>query len=369
MSIENEPEEKMIKKRKSKKSEIQNTVEVEIIDENYSSDSSNMSVKELLAEYNTIQEEVYSKSFISSDFTIKGMDDINQLISDAVLQIDEFTNNGKADSFFGRITNKAVKIFDPKDAWLGKWANKARENALNADLQNKTPDEIVNLIKSAIELKLKDIEGLVKKLYQEKEINNDRISYYRNILKKAQNIFNNSAEDTEENFSAQMLITRIQGSIIELESTINMDINPLITSSKIAAEKIAAELPTLSTKLKGKLNIKAIQQQLSDVTSVTQIAADLYQVVDEKVTQSVQETTLQTLDMLSNSGVNVAVLKQKMKRDDEFKQKLLNKVDTIKREVNKEFNEIQNISATMLEHNKTKTELFLESYSSSDLTK
>lgn len=360
--------EKPTKKRKTIKKQIKNTeiVETEVI-ESISDNEIKQTVQNLLDEYNKSQDDGFNESFIISNYTISGMDEINKMVAEAALQIDEFANNGKPEGFFSRITSTAIKTFDPKDSWIGKWAKGARDNAKRAEFEGKTPDEIVSSIKKAIEDKRQEIQKLVSNLFKEKNRHIERIKYYENVSLKAKNILVNTKDDTEENFNAKMLVTMIEGNIIELKSTIETDINPLIAGAKISVERIGAKLPSLASKLKGKLNIKAIQQQLSDLNSITQVATDLSNMVDEKVTQSVQETTLQTLDMLKDTGVDISKLKNKIKRDEEFKKKLLAKVDDVKTEVNKEFENIQQISNSLISHNKNKTELFLESYSNSEL--
>jgi septum formation inhibitor MinC len=154
---------------------------------------------------------------------------------------------------------------------------------------------------------------------------------------------------------------------MELQNDIETDINPLITNAKMVVNDLTSKMPTVISKLKGKLNIKTIQQQLSDLTNSAQILTELSDVVDEKVTASIQSTTLQTLDMLKNTGVNVGALKNKINRDEEFKMQLLKKIESVRESKQREFKEITALSQNVLENKKTSTQLFLDSYSSNTI--
>ena len=337
-------------------------VETEVIEMKESQNLVN--IQELLNSYNEFQKDGLGETSISSKFTLNGLDEINELVIEAAIKIDKFTSNGDKKGFFSNISSKAVKTFDPKDAWLGKWFKKASENAKVNDLGNQTPDEIMKNVKDVIEKKKDEVSKLVVDLFKEKKIYLERIETYKKIATKAEHIYNNTSPDTEENFNAQILLTKLKGAIMELQNDIETDINPLITNAKMVVNDLTSKMPTVISKLKGKLNIKTIQQQLSDLTNSAQILTELSEVVDEKVTASIQSTTLQTLDMLKNTGVNVGALKNKINRDEEFKMQLLKKIESVRESKQKEFKEITALSQNVLENKKTSTQLFLDNYSS-----
>ncbi len=354
------------KKKTKKKVEIIENVEVmednEIIDTSVEGEEIDpkRDIQSLLKLYNESQDDY---SFISSDYTISAMDEVNTLIADALIKIDELSTNGKKEGLFGKMSSSLVKTIDPKDSWIGKWVNNAKESIKRSEFEGKTPEEIVSIVKKIITDKRVEVQELVSKLYKEKESCINKISYYEEISSKAKTILNATEEDTEENFNAKLLVTMVEGNIIDLKNIVDTRINSLISIAKLTVERIGARLPSLTSKVQNNLDIQLSAQQVSDLNSITQIFADLSDTLDERATIGVQETVLQALDMVKGTGVNLTKLNNKIKRDDEYKKKLIAKVEEVKAEVNRELVGVQQISNRIANHNKSKTELFLESYS------
>ena len=354
-------------KRKTKK-KVEIIESIEVVEDNEVIDTSvegeeidpKRDIQSLLKLYNESQDDY---SFISSDYTISAMDEVNTLIADALIKIDELSTNGKKESLFGKVSSSLVKTIDPKDSWIGKWVNNTKESIKRSEFEGKTPEEIVSIVKKIITDKRVEVQELVSKLYKEKESCLGKISYYEEISSKAKTILNVTEEDTEENFNAKLLVTMVEGNIIELKNIVDTRINSLISIAKLTVERIGARLPSLTSKVQNNLDIQLSAQQVSDLNSITQIFADLSDTLDERATIGVQETVLQALDMVKGTGVNLTKLNNKIKRDDEYKKKLIAKVEEVKAEVNKELIGVQQISNRIANHNKSKTELFLESYS------
>ena len=96
-----------------------------------------------------------------------------------------------------------------------------------------------------------------------------------------------------------------------------------------------------------------------------QIFVELANVVDEKVTTSIQQTTLETLESIKKGGINIQALQNKIKRDDSYKVELLKKIDDVRTTKAKEFKSITDLTQRAIT-SKTETEKFLENYSSSN---
>ena len=359
-------------KRKTKK-RVEIIESIEVVEDNEVIDTSiegeeidpKRDIQSLLKLYNESQDDY---SFISSDYTISAMDEVNNLIADALIKIDELSTNGKKESLFGKVSSSLVKTIDPKDSWIGKWVNNTKESIKRSEFEGKTPEEIVSIVKKIITDKRVEVQKLVSKLYREKESCLNKISYYEEISSKARTILNATEEDTEENFNAKLLVTMVEGNVIDLKNIVDTRINSLISIAKLTVERIGARLPSLTSKVQNNLDIQLSAQQVSDLNSITQIFADLSDTLDERATIGVQETVLQALDMVKGTGVGLDKLNAKIKRDEEYKKKLIAKVEEVKAEVNKELIGVQQISNRIANHNKSKTELFLESYSANKNT-
>ena len=327
-----------------------------------STTSTKISIQELQDEFNKYQTDGFESKSISSEFTLKGLDEINELVANAAIQIDEFVNNGKKEGFLSRTKSKALAILDPKDRWIGKWADNAAKETKKEDLTNKTIDEIVNVVKKNIEQKRDEVSNLVFKVIEAKGQYEERLKFYNNIIERAMVVYNNTDKNTKDFFSAQMLVTMVKGSIINLETTIENDINPLIANSMMSVEKINAVIPNIAYQLKAKLDIKTVQQQLSDLNSMVQVAVDLNNIVGDKVTRSIQDTTLQTLKFIKETGIDAKMLENKIKRDEAFRRELTQTIDSVKKDITTQFETIQNASLALESNRKTGHSVFLESF-------
>ena len=354
-------------KKKSKKAKVDEVQveEVELIEDDLIEDLGDLNIRDLMQEYRTLQEDGLEDSLVSDKYALKGMGNIKDLIVEAVMKIDEFTDNGKSDGLFSKVASKAVAVFDPNNNHLAKWFKKSKESARKVDIENLTPDQIISQVKNAIEAEKDSAAENVAELYKEKEAHLKRMEMYQVLVKKARAVYNNSEPDSEENFNAQNLVIMLEGSILKLKQNIDMDINPLITNTRLVVNDINMQLPTALIDLKAKLKIKGNQQQLSDLSNSMQIFVELANVVDEKVTTSIQQTTLETLESIKKGGINIQALQNKIKRDDSYKVELLKKIDDVRTTKAKEFKSITDLTQRAIT-SKTETEKFLENYSSSN---
>ena len=334
-----------------------------------SSSQPSVTIEELLAQYNSYkQSDSEQASQTTKKYTLKGLDEVNELVANAMLQIDDFVSNDTP-STFGSIKSKALAILDPKDKWIGKWASKAADEAAKVDTKSQTVDEIIKSIRTSIEAKRDEVVASAHSAFADRDNLAARLSYYQDILTKAKVLLSQAEPASKTEFSAKLLINMTTTTIMEIQSTISDDINPLITSAGIAVERIEAMIPTIEAKLQDKLGIKTFQQQLSDLLSVTQVVTDLTNAVDEKVTKSIQDTTLQTMSLLKNSTLDVDRLKSKLNRDNIYRAKLETAISDVQSSVNTEFTKLQALALEQKKAYSSNTQTFISNYTKSGLNK
>ena len=323
-------------------------------------------IEELLSQYNSYkQSDSEQASQTTKKYTLKGLDEVNELVANAMLQIDDFVSNDTP-STFGSIKSKALAILDPKDKWIGKWTSKAADEAAKVDTKSQTVDEIIKSIRTSIEAKRDEVVSSAHSAFADRDNLSARLKYYQDILTQAKAILSQAEPASKTEFSAKLLVNMTTTTIMEIQSTISDDINPLITSAGIAVERIEAMIPTIEAKLQDKLGIKTFQQQLSDLLSVTQVVTDLTNAVDEKVTKSIQETTLQTMSLLKNSTLDVDRLKSKLNRDNIYRAKLETAISDVQTSVNTEFNKLQALALEQKKAYSSNTQTFISSYTKKD---
>lgn len=336
---------------------ISTTIEPEEVNEN------NESIDDLLVKFNSFKtEDTRSASQLNKKFTLKGLDEVNELVATAMMQIDQFANNGKEEGLFGRASSKALAIFDPKSKWIGKWASNAKDQNEKETIQSKNIDEIITGVRDNIEKKKDEVSDLVYAVLDERARIIDRIKYYMDIDDKAMKIFERSEDNTKDQFTSQRLVTMAKGTIQQLTSSVNNDIDPLVMSAKISIEKIETILPSIESNLQSKLGFKTVQQQLSDLNSMTMTITDLSNVVDDTVTKDIQETTIQTLELLKNSGVNVKKIEGKIQRDQEFEKKLGSTIKSVQSSMNDEFNSMMDLNKKLSMNKDTANKKFISQY-------
>lgn len=339
-----------------------NFVETEVIED--SSSQPSVTIEQLLAQYNSYkQSDSEQASQTTKKYTLKGLDEVNELVANAMLQIDDFVSTDTP-STLGNIKSKALAILDPKDKWIGKWASKAANESAKVDTKSQTVDEIIKSIRKSIETKRDEVISSANSAFEDRDNLSDRLSYYQDILTQAKAILSQAEPASKTEFSAKLLVNMTTTTIMEIQSTISDDINPLITSAGIAVERIEAMIPTIEAKLQDKLGIKTFQQQLSDLLSVTQVVTDLTNAVDEKVTKSIQDTTLQTMSLLKNSTLDVDRLKSKLHRDNIYRTKLETAISDVQSSVNNEFNKLQALALEQKKAYSSNTQTFISSYTS-----
>ena len=326
-------------------------------------------IEQLLHQYNSYkQSDSEQASQTTKKYTLKGLDEVNELVANAMLQIDSFVSTDTP-SMLGGIKSKALAILDPKDRWIGKWASKASDESAKVDTKSQTVDEIIKSIRKSIEAKRDEVVSSANSAFEDRDNLSARLKYYQNILVKAKAILANAQPQSKTEFSAKLLVNMTTTTIMEIQSTISDDINPLITSAGIAVERIEAMIPTIEAKLQDKLGIKTFQQQLSDLLSVTQVVTDLTNAVDEKVTKSIQDTTLQTMSLLKNSTLDVDRLKSKLSRDNAYRAKLETAIADVQTSVNTEFTKLQSLALEQKKAFNSNTQTFIETYVKSGLNK
>ena len=335
----------------------------EIIDTIIEDETPSATIEQLLTQYNQYKQSDSDQSAqTTKKYTLQGLDEVNELVATAMLSIDKFVSNDEP-TIFSKTKSKALAILDPKSKWLGKWAAKSADAAAKVDTKSQTVDDIIKSIRKSIETKRDEVVASAHSAFSDRDALQARLQFYTTILAQAKSILSSAQPGSKTAFSAKLLINMTTTTIMEIQSTITDDIEPLLTSAGIAVERIEAMLPTIEAKLQDKLGTKTFQQQLSDLISVTQVVTDLTNAVDEKVTESIQATTLQTMTLLKNSSLDTDRLKRKITRDNAYRIKLEAAISDVQVSVNREFDNLQSLALENKRHVSEATQSFIASYS------
>ena len=151
-------------------------IETEVLEEAPSQPT--VTIEQLLAQYNSYkQSDSEQASQTTKKYTLKGLDEVNELVANAMLQIDDFVSNDTP-STFGSIKSKALAILDPKDRWIGKWASKAADEAAKVDTKSQTVDEIIKSIRKSIETKRDEVISSANSAFEDRDSLSARLKFY-----------------------------------------------------------------------------------------------------------------------------------------------------------------------------------------------
>lgn len=308
-----------------------------------------MTLTSLQSLYNESKEaDTILTSKLTSNFTLKGMDEINSLVAAAMLQIEEFTNNGKEEGLVKSTASKALSILDAKNKWVGKWLGAKSEAIKTENLMQQTVTQIVSNLRKNIDSKREEVISLIEELAKIREAMLARLETYHYIDKEATAIVQSSEPNTRQLFDAMQLSTMTKSAIQKIQSDVSSTIEPLLASANVSVQQIQAILPSIEYDLQSKLSIKGFQQQLQDLNGMVKAAATLSTTVGSKIRTSVNETIYQSISLLSESGVDIKAIKQASEDEIKHQQKVQSLMQATAEKIKSDFTAMNEIQSNLL---------------------
>lgn len=336
-----------------------NEVTIEILED---SPIEEASIDELLKEYNTYRENDAADSATTAKaYTIGGLKDLNSMIADAVIKVNEYVAEDQNPSTLSSAKNKMLAVLDPNNKWLSKWSNKASEETKKVDIQAKNVDEVIQGIKVTMTTKRDEVETAAYRAFADKERLTNSLDVYTLIKEKAEKYLETVEPDSKEEFTTKRLIGMIYGTLTTLDGSIK-DIQTLVTNAAILIQDINNDLPTIEAKLQDRLGIKGFQQEVSDLLNMKNAVVEMVNTVDDVTTTSIQNTAIETMELLANTGVDTKRLELKSARDKTYHAKMDEAIKKVKKASDDQFKHVQRLAlATKSSQNKS-TVAFIENY-------
>ena len=260
----------------------------------------------LTEQYNATKTSASSAvSSLIGDFTLAGMDNVNELVSEAMQKVKQFVDNGTPKSTTSKITGSFLAVVDPNNKWAGKWLNNAKDTLEEEKRKEQSIDQVINTLTSQIMKKRDEVitfieEGLVVK---RKMI--DDAETYRQLLEKTDAIVAAGDENNPRKIhDAKLLSNKLRTSIEHLAISLKSQVTPLIGSANIICDEIAATLPTIETDLKYTAGFKAFEQKISDLSGMTKTIVALASDANDIMRKDTNETVCETLSLIGNIGID-----------------------------------------------------------------
>jgi hypothetical protein len=337
-------------------------VEIEIIDTDDSSQPVE-SLEELMSSYNSTKKQASTKvESLAGNFTLSGMDSINDKISETMQTVNAFVNNGKVPSTVSKVSSRAISLIDPNNKWAGKWLNNAKENLDEEKLKEKSISKIVDELIGHIETKREEVLGFIEIAASVKQDMVESVSSYESLLVKAEAVLANAKDLSREHFDAQLLISQLTVTIEGIKSDIESQVNPLITGASISVKQIGAILPTIENELKYKTGFKAFQQQLADLNGMVQATTALASEAGDIIRVDINETIYESLEMIGETGLDTDRLKRIHSDEARHRQRLDTVMQKTKDKMDKKFVDVQQLKIQLDQSREDRTNLLIENY-------
>ena len=302
------------------------------------------------------------QSTLTDNFTLKGLDEVKEMVAAAMLQIDEFTNKGKSQSTLSSIGSKALAVAP----FIGKYFDKKIEAAKIEAIQQQTISEIVNTLRSNVERKRNEVIDRIQELASIKDTMLASLQTYKSIDSQATAIVHESAPHTRELFDAQQLATMVKHTITKIESDLASMVDPLLASATISVNQIQAIMPTLENDLQSKLAFKSFQQQLQDLNETVKAITDLASNAGDKIRTSVNETIYQSISMLGETGLDIKAIEKQAADELAHQQRIKLAMDNTSKRINENFQAMTRIQSTLIENKSKLNNSLISQYSTTE---
>lgn len=326
-------------------------------------DTPAISIKELQDLYNHTKKtdtEVASK--LSGDHTLRGIDGIDTLIAEAMVQIEAFVNKGREKSTASKVGSKALSIFDTKNGLFRNWLSGRKENLTKEDILDSSIPEVIHRLKTNIEAKREDVINILQLTASVRTDMLTKINIYENIKNKATKALESISPTSREALDAKLLVTMSAATVQQIYNDLKSDIEPLMAAANIAIDQIHQILPTIEHNLQSKLSIKSFQQRLSDLNSMVKGASDLAINAGKIISEDVHNTVYQSLSLLSETGIDVKALKEAQDTNFKHQEKLNGLMKKTAEKVHSDFVTVQQISNNLLSHKEANADNLIEQY-------
>lgn len=309
----------------------------------------NISIKDLTSTYNKAKEEsTKDSSKLTSKRTLKGIEEVKDVITNAMLQIEEFVKKGKEESTVTSVKSKAIATIDKNNRWIGKWINNASKNLKIEAIHQSTITDLLTTLKTNIETKREEVIEFTDELVTIKNNALQRLSIFEDIDKKTMQLLESYTGPSREKFDAKRLATMVKATIVKTQSDIKSYIDPLIVAAEMSIDQIHSFLPSLENDLQSVLAIKTFQEELQLLNSMVNATIELTRDAGKIIHDSVKSTTLTSLQMLATNGIDIKDYEQFAKEEVEYQQKVKSVLDSTIKTIDNNFDRMIKVQDTML---------------------
>lgn len=228
---------------------------------------------------------------IANSVSMLQLDQVQEAIAGAVVEIEKVTNKTKEKSFFHKIPG------------LGRFISEAQESHEEQKIREGSMVEVVDRLFESLSAKRDNIVSVAHMLYDLKERLQNQVGLLEQQEVEVLAIVN---EDTKDSFEAKNLLVQVQPVITKAVDRIDI-IDVTIKSAQVSAEKISAMLPTLHGDLITELSIQAGLQELQDFKAIFDATVDVVEDLSATNNTTMGKVLYEVADLAVNKPTAKAI--------------------------------------------------------------
>lgn len=337
-------------------------IETEIVD----SPTPKHSLPELMSLYNSTKEAgSLDASSLTSGIQLGSVDEIKEIAQEYVLKIQDLLDSDSEQSTLSKAGSQALAVVDTNSGFLARWFGSKKKAVRSKKLEQTTIDDLVKDLRAIIEAKREDAINVTEKLTTLRSNMLERLRVFEAIEAEVTELAETAAPGTRAKFDAQRLAISVKGSVENLKNDISSVYEPLIMSATVAVENIQQNIPSIEDDLQRMLAAKAGQKSIKQLNDTYLAYAEMGKLSRTAVKAAVNQTMLETVHLVGNTGIDVKELEASAKADIEHHRKITDAMARTSEKVQREYVEIQRIQSTLIENRKSTQATMISQYSES----
>lgn len=327
-------------------------------------DTSITSLADLMATYNQAKEAgSRDAAEITGGIKIASVDDIKEIAKEYTLKIQDLLDSDVEQTAIGKAVGKGLAVIDTKSSFLTKWFGSKKKALKEKDIEGMTIDALVKSLDVAVNAKRDEAIATTTKLQTIKENMIERLAIFEQIEKQVEQLLAKVKPATKEKFDAQRLAISVKGTIENIKNDIQTVYEPLVMMAVVAVENIQNNLPTVADDLQRILAAKAGQKNIKQLNDIYTAYSEIGKEARNKIKLAVNQTMLDTISLVGNTGIDVAQIEKATKADLEQQKKIQQKMAETVNKIEHDYKEMARIQDTLIEGRKHVNSTIISQYS------
>jgi hypothetical protein len=257
---------------------------------------------------------------IASSVSMLQLDNVNESVASAVVQIESLTNKSEGGSALAKLP------------FFGKWVTKAKDSVKEEQLRSGQMIEVVDRLFNSLNTKKDNIVSVMTTLFELKEQLSNEVEIM--VSKEAEAIEISNTDTGINALKARNLLVQVQQSIVKAKDRVQI-INATVQSAQASTIAISSLLPTLQGELITEMAIQSGLQELKEFKQIFDTTIGVVEELNATNNSTMKTVMLDVVDLAISRPNDIAKLENLNSERVKFKGQLQAKMDNAKKEQEK----------------------------------